>query len=346
MRLGSAVKWLQTIPVLLGIVTLMFLLIRLLGDPVEMIAGQRSDAATKSALRKKYHLDQPLIIQYFLYLNQISPVGVSDSNYSILGIPFSESNIFGIKIPDLGNSFQNNRPVTRMIADKFPGSAILAVTAMSFATFAGIILGILSGLYYRKWPDKLLSFGTVLAVTLPTYLLAVILLWVFAVWAYPLTGLNITGYLVQHEILNDKIHLEWKNLVLPALALGLRPLAIIVQLTRNNFLAALGSDYVRTARSKGLSSLTIIRVHMLKNVLNPVVTSVSGWFASLLAGAFFIEYMFDWQGIGKLTLDAVSKGDYPVMLGCTLFVGVVFICMNVLADIVNAQLDPRIKTTG
>ncbi len=137
--------------------------------------------------------------------------------------------------------------------------------------------------------------------------------------------------------------MTWKNLILPMLTLGLRPLAIIVQLTRSAMLDVLSQDYIRTARAKGLSNNTVIYRHALRNALNPVITAVSGWFASLLAGSFFVEYIFGYNGLGKATVDALEMSDFPVVMGSILFVAFIFVIINILVDIGYAFLDPRVK---
>jgi peptide/nickel transport system permease protein len=136
---------------------------------------------------------------------------------------------------------------------------------------------------------------------------------------------------------------QWKNLVLPALTLGIRPLAIITQLTRSSMLDVLNQDFIRTAYAKGLNKTTVIFKHALRNALNPVITAVTGWFAELLAGAFFVEYIFGWRGIGKLTVDALEKLDFPVVMGAVLVTAVLFIIINILADLLYAAVDPRIR---
>ena len=134
-----------------------------------------------------------------------------------------------------------------------------------------------------------------------------------------------------------------KNLILPTITLGIRPLAIIVQLTRSSMLEVLSLDYIRTAKAKGLSSYAIIFNHALRNALNPVVTAVSGWFASLMAGAFFVEYIFGWNGLGKVTVDALELSDFPVVMGAVLFIAFLFVIINILVDILYGFLDPRVK---
>jgi len=156
------------------------------------------------------------------------------------------------------------------------------------------------------------------------------------------TGLHMTGSLFDTDPFEGR-HLELKNLILPALTLGIRPLAIITQLTRGAMLDALDQDYIRTAWAKGLGQRTIIWKHALRNALNPVITAVTGWFAELLAGAFFVEYIFGWKGIGKITVDALEKLDFPVVMGSVLLTSFFFIVINLLADLLYGLIDPRVR---
>jgi len=155
--------------------------------------------------------------------------------------------------------------------------------------------------------------------------------------------LSLTGQLYETDPFTGARHLVLRNLLLPAVALGIRPLAIITQLTRSSMLDVLGQDYIRTARAKGLSQAATVLHHALRNALNPVVTAVSGWLASLMAGAFFIEYIFNWKGLGTVTLRAVENLDFPVVMGATLFVAALFVVINIVVDVLYAVLDPRVK---
>lgn len=337
----------QSVPLLLGLITLLFGIIHLLGDPARMIAGQRSDVSTLASVRKKFRLDLPIWKQYCWYLNDLSPIGFlesgRDSSTLIFSLAQTPGGVWALKKPDLGNSFQNNRAVSEMIAEKLPGTLMLAVAAMTLAVLLGITGGILAAVFQHRWPDRLLTVVAALGISAPSFVVAVALVWVLAVLAGDWTGLPVSGYIRSEDTFSDALRWRPETLVLPALALGIRPLSLILQLTRNSLLEVLGQDFIRTARAKGLGERTILLKHALRNALNPVNTAVSGWFASLLAGVFFIEYMFDWQGLGKLTLDALSKNDYPVLSGCVLFTGFVFILMNLLADALYAVADPRIR---
>lgn len=338
--------------VIWGVVTLLFLIFNLLGDPSKMILGQASDAETEAAIRKAYHLDEGLFVQYLYYLNDLSPIGFVDeedgnaADQSYVPLIRSGSSALSLKVPYLRRSFQTNAQVGSMLAEALPGTLILAFAAILFASFIGIPLGVISALKKNHWGDRLITVVTLIGISAPSFFMAVIIVRIFAVGWGDVTGFNVTGYLFEERIFGEGSDIMWRNLVLPAVALGIRPLSIITQLTRSSMLEVLGSDYIRTARAKGLSQRTVLFKHALRNALNPVITSISGWLASLLAGAFFIEYIFDWQGLGKLTIDALNATDYPVILGAALFIGVIFVVINILVDILYSQLDPRVKLTA
>jgi peptide/nickel transport system permease protein len=152
-----------------------------------------------------------------------------------------------------------------------------------------------------------------------------------------------TGSLYAMDVLGEGISIQWKHLFLPAIELGIRPLAVVIQLMRNSLLEVYNQEYIRTAKAKGLSTVQIIKKHALKNALNPVVTAVSGWFASMLAGAVFVEYIFGWNGLGKEIVDALNTKDLPVITGAVLIIASLFILINILVDVMYSWLDPKVK---
>lgn len=345
-----AKRFLSGFLVIWGIVTLLFLVFSGLGDPSQMVAGQRSDLGTIESIRAAYYLDKPLPVQYLYYLRDLSPISTvneSDPNFSSYRYAklfrAGEETLFVVKWPYMRRSFQTDREVSSMIVEKLPGTLILGVAAMLIASVLGILLGTISGIWKDTWIDRGIVFFTLLGVSAPSFFIGVLILWVMAILLGDWTGLNATGYMIQPDVFGEGNRVVWRNLLLPATALGIRPLAIITQLTRSSMIEVLAADYIRTARAKGLSKMQVVIKHALQNALNPVLTSISGWFASLLAGAFFIELIFNWQGIGKLTIDALNKNDYPVILGCALVIGVLFVLVNMLVDFLYTRLDPRVK---
>ena len=220
---------------------------------------------------------------------------------------------------------------------------MLAFAAMLFATISGIFLGVLAAVKQNTWLDTSSVFASVIGISAPSFFMAIVIAYVFGVVLHSYTGLPLTGSWFNIDETNGERYLTLQNLILPAVTLGIRPLAIITQLTRSSMLEVLSQDYIRTAYAKGLSRTQVVFRHALRNALNPVITAITGWFAELLAGAFFVEYIFGWQGIGKVTVDALEKLDYPVVMGSVLFSATIFVMVNILADILYGIIDPRIK---
>jgi ABC-type dipeptide/oligopeptide/nickel transport system permease component len=323
----------QGLAVLWGIISLLFLIFYTLGDPVEYLVEDQADADTKAAIRERYGLDQPLYVQYFKYLNQLSP----------LGVKAEPETGFGFKAPNLGRSYQSNQTVSAMIGSRIEGTLILALAAIMIAAILGIGLGVVASLNRDNWIDRSILSFSVLGISAPSFFIGVLVAWLFAVRLREFTGLNVSGHMFEENVFAPGRQMILKNLFLPALALGIRPLAVFIQLTRSSMLDVLQADYIRTARAKGLTPWRVRLQHALRNALNPVLTSATGWLASLLAGAFFIEYIFDWQGVGKLTIDALNTNDFPVILGSALFIGMVFVVVSILTDWLYRVLDPRVK---
>lgn len=317
-------------------------------DPTRMTFGQRSDNATVQAKKKELGLDQPLYMQLLMYLNDISPLSIHENNELnkekyryIAWIPLSKK-AFVIKFPFLRESFQSGRRVTEILGDAIPQTAVLALFSMLIASILGILLGVIAALKPGSWFDTSSIVASVMGYSLPSYIVAMILVLTLGYWLADWTGLNIQGSLFELDDFGDE-QIMWRNLILPALALGIRPVALIMQLTRSTMLDILSMDYIRTAKSKGLSKWVIILKHALRNALNPVTTAISGWFAGLLAGAFFVESVFAYNGLGQVTVTALLNFDIPVVLGCVLFTAFIFVVMNILVDILYAILDPRIR---
>lgn len=334
--------------VLLGVAFVIFFLFHALpGDPVAMMAGQRTDVATRQAIEKELGLDKPLTTQFFLYLKDLSPLSIHEDTpreqekYEYIPLLDIGSDVLVLKGPYLRRSFQTNKRVGEILLENLESTFWLAFAAMVFATFFGILFGMLAALNQNRFWDHFLVIASVLGISVPSFVSAIVMAMVFGYYLSDYTGLNLTGQLwVNHPIYGRTLHIE--NLILPAITLGLRPLSIITQLTRSSMLEVLGQDYIRTARAKGLQYFRVISKHALKNALNPVVTAVSGWLASLMAGAFFVEFIFDWKGIGFVTLKAVQSLDFPVVMGATLFIALIFVFVNIIVDIFYAILDPRV----
>lgn len=334
--------------VLLGVVCVVFFLFHALpGDPVAMMAGQRTDVETRNVIEKELGLDQPLHKQFLLYLKDLSPLSLHEDTpeeqekYEYQELLQLGDDVLVLKGPYLRRSFQTNKRVGEILLENMESTFWLALAAMVIATIFGLLFGMLSALNQNTFWDHFLVIASVLGISVPSFVSAIIIAMVFGYYLSDYTGLNLTGQLwVNHPIYGRTLHIE--NLILPAITLGLRPLAIITQLTRSSMLDVMGQDYIRTARAKGLQYYRVISKHALKNALNPVVTAVSGWLASLMAGAFFVEYIFDWKGLGFVTLKAVQSLDFPVVMGATLFIALIFVVVTIIVDIFYAALDPRV----
>ena len=229
-----------------------------------------------------------------------------------------------------------------MLLDAFPGTLILATLSIVVASVLGIFLGIVAAVRQNTWLDTSAIFSSVLGISAPSFFAGILIAWVFGFLLKDYTGLSIVSPMWDYDPFTGK-HLVLKSLILPVFTLSIRPLAIITQITRSAMLDVLNQDFIRTAYAKGLGRNAVIWRHALRNALNPVVTSISGWFAELLAGSFFIEYIFGWKGIGKITVDALNKFDFPVVMGAVLFTASIFIVINVLVDVLYRIIDPRIR---
>lgn len=339
-----------SIIVLWGVVSLVFFLFNVLpADPARLTLGQRSDLTSLANVRKELNLDKSMATRYLLYLNDLSPVAfhakdsASQAKYKYATIIAVGKNAIVFKNPYLGRSYRTKRLVASVLAEALPGTALLALSAMLFATLVGILLGILAAFYKDTWIDSSSIAASVAGISMPSFFAGLIIAYVFGYLLHQYTGLDMTGSLWEYDALTGERHLAIRNLILPAFSLGIRPLAIITQLTRSSLLDVLSQDFVRTAYAKGLSHSQVIWRHALPNALNPVVTAISGWMAELLAGSFFVEFIFGWKGLGKLTVDALDKFDFPLVMGAVLVSALIFVVISLLADLIYARLDPRVR---
>ncbi len=342
--------------VLAGVVIVVFFLFQLTRiNPERQIAGEKADKQTIENIKKELGLDLPVGQQLLLYLNDISPLSFynnrdTTSRYYLNPEKYSYAKIFSvgavstvIKKPYLSRSYTSKRLVSEILSDRIPNTLILALTAMLFATVVGIAFGVTAAIKPNSLLDRTATAVSVLGISFPSFFAGIIFQLVFAYLLASLTGFNMTGDLYITDGYTGEKYLSLKNLVLPALALGIRPVAVITQLTRSAMIDVLHNDYIRTARAKGLNDRVVLFRHALKNALNPVVTSVSGWLASLLTGAFFIEAIFNYNGIGYETVNALKTFDYPVAMGAILYTAFIFVIISILADILYSVIDPRIR---
>ena len=332
---------------MLGVTALVFIMFQGFGDPAKLMVGQSGDKKTLDNIRKELYLDQPTWKQFFLYINDVSPLAIHRKKEietkNLKGFFIGGDTKLAIKVPYLRKSYQTKKDTIDVLLDALPGTIVLALSAMAFALVIGIGLGILSATHKGSWLDNTAVFSSIAGVSAPSFFMAILIAYFFGIILHPYTGLDITGSLYELDEITGEKQLVLKNLILPAFTLGIRPLAIITQLTRSSMLDVLNQDYIRTAYAKGLSKYKVIMRHALPNALNPVITAVTGWFAELLGGAFFVEYIFGWKGLGKLTVNALENLDYPVVMGAVLLSAFIFILINFLADYLYKLVDPRVQ---
>lgn len=292
------------LPVVWLVVSVVFLLIHLVpGDPIQQMLGEGAASADLEAARRAYGLDVPVAQQYVNYWR-------------------------GVLRGDLGDSIRMNQPVGRVIAQAYPATIALTVAALLVAILISVPAGVRSALRRNRWDDRVLSFVSLLGLSFPNFALGPILILFFAIrlgWL-PVSG---TGTLA--------------HLVLPAITMGGALAAILTRMVRTSMLEELGQDYIRTARAKGLPERTVVYRHALRNAMIPVVTVLGLQFGALLAGAIVTETIFSWPGIGRLTISAISNRDYYLVQGCILAIGLTYVLVNFLTDMVYSVLNPRIR---
>ena len=325
------------------------------GDPAQMMMGQNDDSEQLMNVKRKYGFDKPITKQYLYYINDLSPISFHSKNkndYTFLSAgKYNAAKLFSIgnittviKYPYLRESFaKQGKKVSDVLSETLPNTFVLAVTAIIIAIILGVLLGVFSALYKDTWLDKTIQILSTLGMSIPSFFSAILFAWFFGYVLHEYTNLEMTGSLFELDDFGEAMHIKWKNLILPAIVLGIRPLAVVIQLMRNSLLEVFNQDYIRTARAKGLSEFQIIKKHAIKNALNPVVTAISGWFASMLAGAVFVEYIFGWNGLGKEIVNALNTLDLPVIMGSVLIIALLFIIINIFVDLIYVWLDPKVK---
>ena len=320
-----------------------------------MMLGQNEDSEQLAIVKKKYGFDKSISTQYLYYLNDLSPISFhskTEGDYTFLSQnKYAATQLFSIgntttvlKFPYLRESFtKQGKKVSQVLLETLPNTFVLAISAITIALFLGVFLGVISALKKDTFLDKFIQVISTLGMSVPSFFSAILFAWFFGFVLHKYTNLEMTGSLYELDDFGEKMHIKWKNLILPALVLGIRPLAVVIQLMRNSLLEVFNQDYIRTAKAKGLSEFQIIKNHAIKNALNPVVTAISGWFASMLAGAVFVEYIFGWNGLGKEIVNALNTLDLPVIMGSVLIIALLFIIINIFVDIIYGWLDPKVK---
>lgn len=343
--------------VLLGVITIVFLLFNVLpGDPARMMLGQRADVTSIETINRDLGRDKPLPVQFLMYLNDLSPISIhrtdDPNNFLYLSqdkypsakelFKAGSNKVVVLKFPYLRRSYQTKRKVTEIIFEALPETFVLASASIIFATIFGIIIGIIAAIRKASWFDSSSLVVAVLGMSGPSFFIGIIIAWIFGYVLSEYTGLNMTGSLYTIDPFEGE-KLDLKNLILPTLTLGIRPLAVIVQLTRSSMLDVLSQDYIRTATAKGLTFYAVVIKHALKNALGPVITAISGWFAGLMAGSVFVEYVFGWKGIGAEVVAALEKYDFPVVMGSVLIIAILYVLINIIVDVIYGVLDPRVR---
>ncbi len=291
------------VPTLFGVLVVSFLLLYVApGDPVQAMVGERADSATLVRLRKELKLDRPLPVQFGHYAGKL-----------LQG--------------DLGTSYITRRPILKELLHRFPYTLRLALAAMVLATTLGILVGVVGAWRPGTWWDRVLTLGAYLGVSFPVYWVGLVLILVFAVtlrWLPPSGSWGLV------------------YLILPAVTLGMRSIAVIARMTRAALQEALQSDFIRTARAKGLGETRVVLHHGLRNALLPVITVLGLDFGSYLTGSILTETIFSWPGVGRYVLNAIEKRDLPAVQGAILFLSVLFVLVNLLTDLAYAKADPRV----
>jgi peptide/nickel transport system permease protein len=306
------------------------------GDPISLILGDRQadNPEVRAALERRWGFDKPLPVQYFYYVGNL-----------IRG--------------DWGESISSRTPVAQELRERVPATIELSLFALAFAIALGVPLGIVAAINHDRWPDHLARFLTLLGTSIPVFWLGLLLLYVFFYQLKWLPGpgrldvgmkapSTITGMVTFDALLQG----DWKvllaalrRLILPSIVLGSFSMGIVARMLRSSLLAAMGDDYVRTARAKGLAEQSVVASHALRNALIPTVTVLGLTAAGLLAGAVLTETIFSWPGIGSFAVTAALRRDYPALLGVTFIVAVIYVMVNLLVDVVYGLLDPRIRST-
>ncbi|HNY61794.1 MAG TPA: ABC transporter permease [Caldisericia bacterium] len=297
---------LYLIPVFIGVTFFTFLIFLVVpGDPVRLALGQHPNPELQQKIEHELGMDLPWYIRYFRYIGK-----------AVQG--------------DLGTSIRTGEPVTKIILDRFPATLTLTVAAMVFAIIVGLPAGIVSATKQYSLVDNTFMVMALVGISMPVFVLGLILLLIFVSFLHIVPG---TGYGDGQLI----------YMLLPAITLGTIPMAIISRMTRSSLLEVMGSDYIRTARAKGIKEKSVVLKHAFKNAFIPVVTVIGNNFASLMAGAIITERVFNWPGIGSATISAIEQRDLPVVMGLVFFIAIIFVIVNLIVDISYIFIDPRIK---
>mgnify|MGYP001368139128 CR=1 FL=1 len=348
-------KFFNILITLFGVVTVIFFLFQVLpGDPARMMMDQNEDQEQLKIINQKYGFNEPVIKQYLYYLNDLSIISIHSKNfnkinflsnekYSFITLLDLKNSTLVFKAPYLRESYQRRGvKVSSIILNTFPNTVVLAISSILIATLLGLLFGIISAFYKETFIDNSIQIFSTIGMSMPSFLSSIIFAWIFGFVLSDYTNLNMTGSLFELDDFGNNYSLKLKNLILPSIVLGIRPIAVISMMMRNSLIDTLKKNYVITAYAKGLSKTKVILNHCIKNSLNPVITALSGWFASLLAGSVFVEYIFGWNGLGREIVNSLNMLDVPVIIGSVIVISFSFIMINIFVDYLYKVLDPRI----
>lgn len=325
-------RLLQLIPVLIGVSIIVFVIMRVFApDPAPIVLGQHATQEAMNVWREANGLNQPLYIQYFEFVK-------------------------GMFVGDFGTSYYTKTPVLQEIFSRFPATVELALSAIIFASFFGILIGVISAVKKNTVLDSAGMATALIGVSMPIFWLGILLIIVFSGTFHILPSggrinpllqpTNITGFYLIDSLLTGNLQSfvdAFMHLILPACTLGMYSMAIIARMTRSEMIETLNQDYIRTARAKGLKERTVVTKHALRNAMIPVITVIGLQLGMLLGGAVLTETVFSWPGIGAYTVSSILKSDFPVVQGVVMLIAIIFVLTNLVVDIVYAFLDPRIK---
>ncbi len=312
----------EALIVMVTVAALAFVLFRFVGDPVNQIVGQDATLAEREAVRQQLGLNDPVPVQFANFIWKAAHL-------------------------DFGMSFQVKQPVSTVLAQRFPATFELALTAALFATLFGIPIGVYTGIHRDSWISKSFLTISLVGISLPTFLIGILLIWIFSTLLHLLPsfgrgevvdlGIWKTGFLTRDG---------WAHLILPAITLGLFQLTLITRLVRSQMLEVLRADYIKFARARGLTDRAVNFGHALKNTLIPVITVIGLQVGAIIAFALITEYVFQWPGMGLLFLQSVQNADIPVMSAYLFLVAFMFVAINFLVDLLYVIVDPRIRIIG
>ncbi|MEX2596729.1 MAG: ABC transporter permease [Salibacteraceae bacterium] len=331
---------------LLGVAMVVFILFNLIpSDPAKLLAGKHSDEQQVQMIRNEIGLDRPLSARFINFLNEISFISFATSDdqlsaWKTIGVFNVGDDYLVFKYPYLGRSYAKKTAVGDLILGGLPETLSLVLAAIFLACLLGIPLGVFAAKNPDGKLDVFLRVSSAVGLAIPSFVAAIFIAWLFGYVLNNWIGLPISGTLFEYDVYAGKEMVQFKNLVLPAVALSIRPMSVTAQLMRNTMVEVLQKEYMRTAKAKGLPEITILFKHALVNAINPVMSAIGAWVAALMAASVFVEFIFGWKGLGSVLLTAIDYHDFPVIIGITLVVSSTFILTDWLISIISPNFDP------